>query len=244
MSILLKARGLTKSFGGLAAVKELSFSLAEGEILALIGPNGAGKTTVFNLLTGFLPLDKGAVVLGGEDITGLEPHRICRLGLVRTFQLVRPFLTISVLDNVMVGTMLRHRSVKEARERAREIIELVGLSRYRDQEAEGLPLPLRKRLELARALATGPQVLLLDEVMAGLTPTEVDRLIRLIREINDKGVTILLIEHVMRGVMALSDRVIVINYGLRIAQGTPREVVRDEQVIEAYLGREFVDAAG
>ncbi len=244
MSVLLEAHSLNKSFGGLAAVKDLSFNLAKGEILALIGPNGAGKTTVFNLLTGFLPLDKGTVRLGEEDITGLPPHRICHLGLVRTFQLVRPFLTISVLDNVMVGTMLRRKSVREARDKAREIIDLVGLARYQDQEAEGLPLPLRKRLELAKALATEPQVLLLDEVMAGLTPTEVDRLIGLIREINGKGVTILLIEHVMRGVMALSDRVIVINYGLRIAEGVPEEVVRDEQVIEAYLGREFVDAQG
>ena len=225
MSALLKAESLTKSFGGLAAVRELSFDLAEGEILALIGPNGAGKTTIFNLLTGFIPLDGGRVSLGGEDITGLPPHLICRLGLARTFQLVRPFATISVLDNVLVGAMLRHGPVGEARERAREIIDLVGLSRYRDQEAGGLPLPLRKRLELAKTLATEPRVLLLDEVMAGLTPTEVDRLIRLIREINDQGVTILLIEHVMRGVMALSHRVIVINYGLRIAEGTPEAVV-------------------
>ena len=244
MKALLEARSLSKSFGGLAAVKNLGFDLAEGEILALIGPNGAGKTTVFNLLTGFLDLDRGSVRLKGREITGLRPHQICRLGLVRTFQLVRPFMTISVMDNVMVGTMLRNKSIKTAREKAWEIIELVGLGRYLDQEAGGLPLPLRKRLELAKALATDPQVLLLDEVMAGLTPTEVDRLIKLIREINAGGVTILLIEHVMRGVMALSHRVIVINYGCRIAEGEPEAVVRDEQVIEAYLGREFVDAQG
>jgi branched-chain amino acid transport system ATP-binding protein len=241
---LLKADSLSKSFGGLAAVSELSFDLTQGEILALIGPNGAGKTTVFNLLTGFQPLDRGRVILEGEEITGLKPHRICRLGLVRTFQLVRPFLTISVLDNVMIGALLRTSSVKEAGEKAEGIIRLVGLSRYRDLEAGSLPLPLRKRLELAKALATEPKVLLLDEVMAGLTPTEVDSLIGLIREINDKGAAILLIEHVMRGVMALSHRVMVINYGCLIAQGTPEEVVRDEQVIEAYLGREFVDARG
>jgi branched-chain amino acid transport system ATP-binding protein len=244
VSAVLGADSLTKSFGGLAAVKEFSFDLARGEILALIGPNGAGKTTIFNLLTGFLPLDRGLVRLGEEEITGLKPHRICRLGLVRTFQLVRPFLTISVLDNVMIGTLLKTRSVKTAREKAGEIIRLVGLARYQDLEAGGLPLPLRKRLELAKALATEPRVLLLDEVMAGLTPTEVDSLIDLIREINAKGVTILLIEHVMRGVMALSHRVMVINYGCMIAQGAPAEVVRDEQVIEAYLGREFMDAQG
>ncbi len=244
MSAVLKARSLSKSFGGLDAVKKLSFDLDQGEILALIGPNGAGKTTIFNLLTGFIPPDRGRVLLGDREITGLLPHRICRLGLVRTFQLVRPFLAISVLDNVMVGTLLRIKSIREAKAKAREIIDLVGLARYQDLEAGGLPLPLRKRLELAKALATDPQVLLLDEVMAGLTPTEVDRLIGLIREINSRGVTILLIEHVMRGVMALSHRVIVINYGCLIAQGPPQEVVCDEQVIEAYLGREFVDAQG
>ncbi len=241
---VLEARGLTKNFGGLRAVSGLSFALQEGEILGLIGPNGAGKTTVFNCLTGFLPLDGGEVFLDGESILGLEPHQICRLGLVRTFQLVRPFLNISVLDNVIIGALLRSPSVAEARQESQTVLDFVGLGQVTGLRAESLPLPLRKRLELAKALATRPQVLLLDEVMAGLNPTEVDELIALIKDINQRGVSILLIEHVMRGVMALSQRVLVINYGCQIAEGSPEEIVKDAEVIEAYLGKEFLDAQG
>ncbi len=226
------------------AVNDLSFELAEGEILALIGPNGAGKTTVFNLLSGFLPSDEGEVYLEGSRLAGLQPFQICQMGMARTFQIVKPFLTISVLDNVMVGALSREKSTAVARRKSIDIINFVGLSAWTHKEAQGLPLPLRKRLELARALATRPRVLLLDEVMAGLNPTEVDELIALLQEVNREGVSIFLIEHVMRGVMALSKRVIVINYGVKIAEGGPEDVVKDSQVIEAYLGKEFLSAQG
>jgi branched-chain amino acid transport system ATP-binding protein len=241
---ILTANQLTKKFGGLMAVADLSFKLDEGEILGLIGPNGAGKTTVFNCLTGFLAPEEGEVLFEGSSINGLQPYQICRLGIARTFQIVKPFLTISVLDNVMVGALARGKSSRNAKISSLEIIDFVGLSELARKEAQGLPLPLRKRLELARALATQPKVLLLDEVMAGLNPTEVDELIELIKEVNHQGISIFLIEHVMQGIMALSQRVIVINYGVKIAEGTPEEIVKDEGVIEAYLGKEFISAQG
>jgi branched-chain amino acid transport system ATP-binding protein len=226
------------------AVKELSFKLEKGDILGLIGPNGAGKTTVFNCLTGFMPPDQGEILFHGKSVKGLQPFKICQLGLVRTFQIVKPFLTISVLDNVMVGALIKEKSITKARQESMEIIEFLGLGRMANVEAQGLPLPLRKKLELARALATKPKLLLLDEVMAGLNPTEVDEIIDLIRQVNERGISILLIEHVMRGVMALSQKVLVINYGERIAEGAPEEIVKDKGVIEAYLGKEFLSAQG
>jgi branched-chain amino acid transport system ATP-binding protein len=241
---LLELKEVSKSFGGLRAVSKVSFQLEEGEILGIIGPNGAGKTTLFNTLTGFYPSDAGEVRFGGENLFHLKPHQICQRGMVRTFQIVKPFLQLTVLENVVIAALNRTKKVHEARVKALRTIELVGLKEKTDTLATGLTLPHRKRLELARAMATEPRLLLLDEVMAGLTPTEVDELIRLLKEINEKGITILLIEHVMRGLMALSKRVVVLNYGEKIAEGIPEEVVKNRQVIEAYLGEEFAGAQG
>ena len=241
---ILSANRLTKSFGGLRAVGNLSFELHRGEVLGLIGPNGAGKTTVFNCLSGFMPPDEGDIYFEKKALRGLLPFQICQLGLARTFQIVKPFPTISVLDNVMVGALSREKSTAGATKKSLEIIDFFGLSKWTHTEAQELPLPLRKRLEMARALATRPKVLLLDEVMAGLNPTEVDGLIELLKAVNRQSISILLIEHVMRGVMALSQRVIVINYGIKIAEGEPEKVVKDKEVIEAYLGKEFFSAQG
>jgi len=240
---LLVARGLSKRFGGLRAVAGLDLAVAPGEMLGLIGPNGAGKTTVFNLLSGFLTADAGDVRFNGRSIVGLAPHAICRLGLARTFQIVRPFPHMTVLENVRVGALARHPRAPEALAQARDVVARVGLAARERVAAAALTLAERKRLELARALATEPSLLLLDEVMAGLNPTEIETIIQLIRGIHESGVSILLIEHNMRAVMALSHRIVVLSFGERIAEGTPAEIASHPKVVEAYLGEEYVRAA-
>jgi branched-chain amino acid transport system ATP-binding protein len=235
---LLDVRGLAKRFGGLQAVKDLSFAVGDGEVVGLIGPNGAGKTTVFALVSGFLPPDSGEITFRGRAIRGLPPHAVNALGLARTFQIMRPFPRLSVVRNVMIGALGRHADPAEAEARARAVLDEVELAAKAEIPAGGLTLAERKRLELARALATEPVLLLLDEVMSGLNASETERMVDLVRAINARGVAILLIEHVMRAVMSLARRLVVLNYGERIAEGAPDVVASDRRVIEAYLGEE------
>jgi branched-chain amino acid transport system ATP-binding protein len=241
MAALLELTSVSKSFSGLRAVQDVSFAVPEGSIVALIGPNGAGKTTCFNLVAGVYRPDAGEVRLAGARIDGWRSDQVCRAGVGRTFQLVKPFAGLTVMENVVVGALNAAARVREAREKAHEVIEQLGLGPKRDHMASSLTLPERKRLEVARALATGPKILLLDEVMAGLRPTEMDHMVALFRELNARlGLTILLIEHVMRAVMALSAHVVVLHHGEVIASGTPAQVTRDPAVLECYLGEEAV----
>ena len=236
--MILQVRDISKSFRGLRAVKDASFEMTEGTINALIGPNGAGKTTIFNMIAGVYRPDSGTIVFRGREIHGLRPDQICAAGIGRTFQIVKPFAGLTVLDNVMVGAFLRERTSAGARKVSLEILEKLHLTPKRDLPASSLTLPDRKRLEVARALATRPSLLLLDEVMAGLRPTETDQMVEVFRALNREGLTILLIEHVMRAVMALAQHIGVLHHGEVIARGAPQDIVKDPAVLECYLGEE------
>jgi branched-chain amino acid transport system ATP-binding protein len=242
VTALLSVDAVSKRFRGLLAVDKVSFGVEQGSIFAVIGPNGAGKTTLFNIIAGVSAPDAGSIAFAGERIDGLAPDEVCRRGIGRTFQLVRPFPALSVDDNVVIGALLHRHDVAAARRRAHEVLQQLDLFGKRHQPASALTLPDRKRLEVARALATDPKLLLLDEVMAGLRPSETDRMVSILKELNRQtGLTILLIEHVMRAVMALAARVLVLHHGAAIAEGAPAAVVREPAVVQSYLGAEAVD---
>jgi branched-chain amino acid transport system ATP-binding protein len=235
---LLDVQHVSKFFGGLAALTDISFVCNKGEILGIIGPNGAGKTTLFNVINGFYGPSKGDVSFNGEKISNLKPHKVCARGIARTFQVVRPLQRMTVLDNVIASAFMRATTKAKATEAAEEVLRFAGLYEDREFVSKGLPLGKRKRLEIARALATRPEMLLLDESFAGLNPTEINEQIEIVRKIRDKGVTILIIEHHMKVIMSISDRIVVLNYGKQIAEGTPAEISRNPVVIVAYLGEE------
>jgi branched-chain amino acid transport system ATP-binding protein len=241
MAALLEVANISKNFSGLRAVSDVSFFVPEHAMFAIIGPNGAGKTTLFNMIAGVFVPDTGTITFAGERIEGHPPDEVCRRGIGRTFQIVRPFPGLTVEDNVIVGALLRRYHVTAARERAHEVLRQLDLFDKRLQPAASLTLPDRKRLEVARALATEPKLLLLDEVMAGLRPTETDRMVEILKKLNSEtGVAILLIEHVMRAVMSLASRVLVLHHGAAIAEGVPEAVVREPAVVQSYLGAEAV----
>jgi branched-chain amino acid transport system ATP-binding protein len=242
--MLLNVRGLTKMFGGLAAVQQLDVDLHSGEVLGMIGPNGAGKTTVFNMISGFLKPTGGEVLFKNQRLNNLKPYQICQLGICRTYQRVRPILGLTVLKNVTLGVYARKTDMREAEQDAYDWLKFVHLSEKSDSLAKNLTIAEKKRLELARALATGPELLLLDEPISGLTPKEVSEMIDLIMQIRSRDIAIFIIEHVMKAIMSVSDRIVVLNFGTKIAEGLPQAISRDQKVIEAYLGREYVIAQG
>ncbi|MGE5552973.1 MAG: ABC transporter ATP-binding protein [Betaproteobacteria bacterium] len=235
----LVIEGLTKRFGGLEALKDISFSVRRGEIVGLIGPNGAGKTTLFNCLTGFLRIDAGRVSYRSLNITNWPAHRICRLGMARTFQVVQILSGLTVLENVMVGAFLRHSRAADARAKALQVLAQLGLGAKADSLAGGLTLPEKKRLEVAMCLATDPELLMLDEAMAGLTPTEVHEAVQVLKELRERGMTLIVVEHVMEAIMPIADRLIVLESGHKVAEGTPEQILSDERVIAAYLGDKY-----
>jgi branched-chain amino acid transport system ATP-binding protein len=237
---ILEINNLVKDFGGLRAVDTLSLSIKEGEILGMIGPNGAGKSTAFNCIAGVYAPTKGDIFFASKKINGVKPWNLCKNGLARTFQLVKPFRSKSVLYNVMVGSFARTDKASIAEEKALKVLQSLNFGDKKNERAGNLTIADRKRLEIARALATEPKLLLFDEVMAGLRPAEVDEMVQIIKNLRDQGITIFVIEHIMRAIMALSDRIVVIHFGKKIAEGSPQEVASDENVIKAYLGDEYV----
>jgi len=236
MTDVLVIKGLSKRFGGLRAVQDLSFNVRENETLALIGPNGAGKTTAFNLIMGYHRPDEGVVEAFGQNIVGVRPHAVCAHGVARTFQVAKPFGGMTVLANVMTGAFLRHRNPQAARDKARQTIEFVGLATKEAFAARDLTTIDQRRLEMARALATEPRLLLLDEVMAGLNPSEIDQAVALVRKLSARGLTIVIVEHLMRAIMAVAKHIVVLDHGQKIAEGSPKEIIENPEVIRAYLG--------
>ncbi len=236
---MLTLESVTKRFGGLTAVRAVSLEVRRGDLLGIIGPNGAGKTTLFNVIAGYYRPEEGRIVFEGREVTALPAHAISRLGLTRTFQIVKPFGNLSVADNVMIGALTRLQRVRDARVEAERVIALCGLGPHAAARARALPIGLRKRLEVARALATRPRLLLLDEVMAGLNPSELTGIIDLVRRVHAEGVTLIVIEHVMAAMMRLAQRIVMLHHGEKIAEGTPAEIAHDRRVIDAYLGDEF-----
>lgn len=238
MSHLLELENVTRVFGGLTAVNDLTFHLDQGEVVGLIGPNGAGKTTTFNLISGADKPSSGTVRFKGDIVSGLKAHQVCMRGLTRTFQVVQPFPDMTALENVMVGAFARHRSRQAAEEKAHAVLERIGMQRKAAALGRDLTLLELKRLEIGKALATEPELLLLDEVAAGLTPVEIDDILDLVRKLNGEGMSLLVVEHVMKVIMSLSDRIVVLNFGLKIAEGTPKEIASHRAVLDAYLGEE------
>ncbi|MEM2320891.1 MAG: ABC transporter ATP-binding protein [Candidatus Bathyarchaeia archaeon] len=235
--VLLETKNLSKYFGGVIALDNVDLKVEKGELVGLIGPNGAGKTTFYNCVTGFYKPTSGNVFFNGREITGLPSHKVCKMGIARTFQIPRPFLGLTVLENVAVGVLSTGISLEEAKEKAKEILSFLMMDKYVNLQANKLNFAYRRRCEIARALATNPSLLLLDETFAGLNPAEIDEMVGVVRKIWEKGITIMLTEHIMKVVMSLAERIIVFNQGKIIADGSPKEIASNQEVIEAYLGR-------